>query len=92
MQKTLGEIANIVEGKVVGDRDLIITGFNGIKDAEAGDLFWSHDYPSTYVDRYRYLNGPRASPAIDGGRVYTLGAQGVLNCFDLMTGHIYWQR
>ncbi len=61
-------------------------------DAETGDLYWSHDYPTTYVDRYRYLNGPRAAPAIDGDRVYTLGAQGVLCCFDLLTGHVYWRR
>ncbi len=61
-------------------------------DAETGGLFWSHEYPTTYIDRYKYRNGPRASPAIDGGRVYTLGAQGVLHCFDLRTGHLYWRR
>lgn len=61
-------------------------------DAETGDLYWLHEYPTTYVDRYRYLNGPRASPVIDVDRVYTLGAQGVVHCFDLLTGHLYWQR
>lgn len=61
-------------------------------DPESGELYWSHRYPTTYLDRYRYLNGPRAAPAIDDGRVYTLGAQGVLKCFDLLNGHIYWER
>ena len=61
-------------------------------DTETGDLYWSYEYPTTYVDRYRYLNGPRASPAIDADRVYTLGAQGVLYCFDLPSGHVYWRR
>jgi len=61
-------------------------------DAQTGDLYWSHEYPTTYIDRYRYLNGPRATPAIDGDRLYTLGAQGVLHCFDLPTGHLYWRR
>ena len=71
----------------IGNRELI-----ECLDAETGDLYWSHDYPTTYVDRYRYLNGPRAAPAIDGDRVYTLGAQGMLHCFDLLTGHMYWRR
>ena len=61
-------------------------------DAETGDLFWSTTYPTSYVDRYGYLDGPRATPTIDGGRVYTLGAQGVLSCLDLSSGHMYWQR
>ncbi len=61
-------------------------------DAETGDLYWSYDYPTTYVDRYNYLNGPRATPAIDADRAYTLGVQGVLHCFDLLTGHLYWRR
>jgi outer membrane protein assembly factor BamB len=61
-------------------------------DPESGELYWEHRYPTTYVDRYRYLNGPRATPAIDNARVYALGAQGVLKCFDLVNGHIYWER
>lgn len=61
-------------------------------DAETGGLCWTYAYPTTYRDRYRYLSGPRATPAIDGGRVYTCGAQGLLHCFDLATGHLYWRR
>jgi len=38
MQKTLAEIANIINGEVVGDRDLIVTGFSGIQDAKEGDI------------------------------------------------------
>ncbi len=61
-------------------------------NAETGKRYWMHTYPTTYRDRFNYLNGPRATPAIDGNRVYTLGAQGVLCCLDLVTGHVYWQR
>jgi outer membrane protein assembly factor BamB len=61
-------------------------------DAETGGLCWSFAYPTTYRDRYRYLSGPRATPALDGDRAYTCGAQGMLHCFDLKTGHLYWQR
>jgi UDP-3-O-[3-hydroxymyristoyl] glucosamine N-acyltransferase len=38
MKKTLAEIAEIVGGEVVGDADLFITGFNGLQDAQEGDL------------------------------------------------------
>jgi outer membrane protein assembly factor BamB/dienelactone hydrolase len=61
-------------------------------DAETGGLYWSHQYPTTYRDSFNYLNGPRASPAIDEDRIYTCGALGVLCCFDLRTGHLYWRR
>ena len=38
MQKTLGEIAQLIDGEVIGDDSLIITGFSGIKEAQKGDL------------------------------------------------------
>jgi UDP-3-O-[3-hydroxymyristoyl] glucosamine N-acyltransferase len=38
MRKTLAEIADIINGEVVGDKDLVITGLNGIKEAREGDL------------------------------------------------------
>lgn len=38
MQKTLAEIANIVDGEVVGDEDLVITGLGGIQEAKEGDI------------------------------------------------------
>ena len=38
MKKTLAEIAKIVNGEVVGDKDLVITGLSGIQEAQEGDL------------------------------------------------------
>jgi outer membrane protein assembly factor BamB len=59
---------------------------------ETGERYWMFSYPTTFEDRYGYNNGPRASPVIDGGRVYTYGAQGKLHCFRLDTGQIVWKR
>jgi UDP-3-O-[3-hydroxymyristoyl] glucosamine N-acyltransferase len=38
MQKTLREIAKLIDGEVVGNPDIIITGVSGIKEAREGDL------------------------------------------------------
>ncbi len=38
MRKTLGEIARLVNGTVVGDARTVITGVSGIKEAEPGDI------------------------------------------------------
>ncbi|MEZ5354413.1 MAG: PQQ-binding-like beta-propeller repeat protein [Bryobacteraceae bacterium] len=58
---------------------------------ETGKALWQHQYPTTFEDRYGYNNGPRASPVIDGDRVYTVGAQGVLHCLDLASGKVQWK-
>jgi outer membrane protein assembly factor BamB len=60
--------------------------------AETGAAQWRFRYRTDYEDRYGYNNGPRASPVIDGTRVYTVGAQGQLHCLDLATGRLLWAR
>lgn len=37
-------------------------------------------------------NGPRASPTIDGGQIYALGAHGDLTCADAVTGKRVWEK
>ncbi len=59
---------------------------------ETGNRIWQHQYPTTFEDRYGYNNGPRASPVIDGERVYTVGAQGVLHCLEVASGKVIWKR
>jgi len=59
---------------------------------ETGERYWLFSYPTTFEDRYGYNNGPRASPVIEGDRVYTYGAQGKLHCLRLETGQVLWKR
>ena len=59
-------------------------------DEATGRELWRHAYPVTYT--IAYPAGPRCTPTVDGGMVYTLGAEGDLFCFDVATGRIVWQR
>lgn len=59
---------------------------------ETGERYWQHSYPTAFEDRYGYNNGPRASPVIDGDRVYTMGAEAVLHCLHLPSGQVLWRR
>lgn len=59
---------------------------------QTGDSYWEHRYDTSYSDRYGYSDGPRASPVIDGDRVYLLGVEGNLICLELATGRVIWQR
>ncbi len=59
---------------------------------ETGRKYWGFKFPTKYEDRYGYSNGPRASPVIDGDRVYIYSAEGKLFCLRLQTGALYWKR
>lgn len=59
---------------------------------DGSTVHWTHAYPTEYVDQYGYNGGPRSSPTVEDGRVYTYGAEGVLTCVDFATGDRVWQR
>lgn len=60
-------------------------------DAITGEPVWSQKYPVSYKG-LDYPNGPRATPTIHDGRVYTVGAVGHLNCFDADKGTVLWTK
>ena len=39
-----------------------------------------------------YATGPRATPTVDGDRVYIVGASGTLLCLKAQTGAVVWQK
>ena len=60
---------------------------------ETGDVLWTHEWPTTYrMLMFTYANGPRATPTVDGDRVYIVGATGMLFCFAVETGEVLWQK
>lgn len=60
-------------------------------DARTGNPLWTAHYPTHYQDDFGFDEGPRATPTISNGRVYTLGAEGMLNCWNLETGKNVWR-
>ncbi len=61
-------------------------------DAETGDVVWTHEYDCPYSSATTYAIGPRATPTVDGGRVYTAGAEGNLFCLSVPTGDVIWSK
>ena len=59
-------------------------------DAQSGQVLWSFNYVTAYRDDFGFDEGPRATPAMDQGRVYTYGAEGMLHCLDLQNGKKLW--
>lgn len=54
-------------------------------DAPTGKLLWAHPYPADFgriAAGERSPPGPRATPTIADGRIYTVGALGKLLCLD----------
>ena len=59
-------------------------------EARTGRPLWQYDYPTDYRDDFGFDGGPRATPSIWEGKVYTFGAQGVLHCLELESGRQVW--
>jgi len=57
-------------------------------DAETGRQVWTHSYPCA-VGSYP---GPRATPAVTDGMVYTLSREGHVFALDAATGRVRWQK
>jgi outer membrane protein assembly factor BamB len=82
---------------IVGDRLLLFHRVGDQEelaclDANTGKSRWSFRYPTEYRDSYGKGDGPRSTPTVSAGRVYTLGAEGMLSCVDLARGTKVWQR
>ena len=59
-------------------------------DARTGRELWQAGHPTDYRDEFGFDEGPRATPAIAGGRVFTFGAEGRLGCWSLADGTAVW--
>jgi outer membrane protein assembly factor BamB len=60
-------------------------------DVATGKLVWKHRDPARFWESNAGA-GPRATPAISNGRVYTQGGTGIVNVLDAATGNAVWTR
>ena len=90
-------VVDVLFGGVAGQRLILFhrVGDDEVIDcvhADSGKPDWTFRYSTSYRDDFGFDEGPRATPAASGNRIYTLGAEGVLTCLDLETGKKLWQR
>jgi outer membrane protein assembly factor BamB len=89
-------------GPAVANRRVFVTDFRATEgtrgvervlclDEQTGRVLWTREWPADYRG-LQYASGPRATPTVDGDRVYVLGTTGVLLCLDVRTGEVLWQK
>jgi len=62
-------------------------------DLKTGDGRWAHANNVRHGTEGSFGGvGPRATPTIHNGRVFTVGATGILNCLELATGRLLWSK
>ena len=67
----------------------VVTAYN----AADGKGVWQHVQGGKFVDSYGMGGvGPRSTPTWDDGKLYVLGAAGLLTCHDATTGMLIWEK
>ena len=60
-------------------------------DVETGRELWTNGTDAEFRESMGG-DGPRATPTWEAGRLYALGAEGDLRCFDARTGKVNWSK
>ena len=60
------------------------------RNSETGAKLWRYELPADFTDMLGYNNGPRATPVVDGERVYVMSPEGRLHCVRVVDGKRVW--
>jgi outer membrane protein assembly factor BamB len=71
------------EGEAAVELDVVVC-----LHLDTGEVLWRYEYPCNDI----YFSGPRATPELDGKRLYTLSWEGHLLCLDAGNGELIWSR
>src|ERR1051325_2626636 len=92
----IGHSSPVVAGKKVftlsrqGEQE-VVSAF----DFDTGKQLWKDSYPVEYTMNpaaVTHGKGPKATPVVASGRLYTLGINGILSCYDTATGKGKWRK
>ena len=62
-------------------------------DETTGEVLWTREWDTNYAGlQLIYATGPRATPTVDGDRVYAVGAMGNLLAVNVADGSVLWQK
>jgi outer membrane protein assembly factor BamB len=64
-------------------------------DRATGKRLWRASYPAPYTVNMaaaRHGKGPKSTPVVADGRIFTFGISGILSCFDAQTGRLVWRK
>ena len=64
-------------------------------DPESGKALWRQSYAAPYQpvqSAARHGKGPKSTPLVYQGRLYTFGISGTLSAFDAATGKLEWRK
>jgi outer membrane protein assembly factor BamB len=64
-------------------------------DAATGKIVWQQKYQAPFrKNQYavRMAKGPNSTPLVTGGRLYTIGATGVLTAWNVDDGSLVWRK
>jgi outer membrane protein assembly factor BamB len=59
-------------------------------EESTGKQLWKHEYDCPYT--ISYPAGPRVTPLVSRGKVYTLGSEGNLYCLQAKDGKVVWSK
>jgi outer membrane protein assembly factor BamB len=83
------------EGNTNVDNPMAVSDLKGKErvlcfDAKSGEPLWKYEYDCHY--KISYPAGPRCTPTVHDGKVYTVGAMGDLYCIDADKGTKVWSK
>jgi outer membrane protein assembly factor BamB len=64
-------------------------------DLASGKLLWKDSYDAPYTMNPAAMShgkGPKSTPILDDGKIYTFGISGILSCYDASKGKLLWRN
>ena len=64
-------------------------------DADSGKVLWQQGYPAVFTMHSaaaRHGAGPKSTPVVANGRIYSIGMTGIVTAWDAASGKRLWQK